>query len=211
MSMEESGVGLGDALQMASANGEGWGGNNILWLFALFILMGWGGNWGNRGNGNPVTESDLCNANSFSELKNEVGRMSDQQAAIARQTDNGIANLGYESLRNFNATQQASAQQASALQQQIADCCCTTQRAIDGIGTALATDTAAVNANTTAQVQKVLDALCQSKTEALQAQVNELQLQAALQGVMRYPMGTTYTAGYNPYFNQAACNCGTVF
>lgn len=37
----------------------------ILILF-LILTMG-GGNWNNRGN--AVTEADLCNANSFSELK----------------------------------------------------------------------------------------------------------------------------------------------
>lgn len=39
-------------------------------------------------------------------------------------------------------------------------------------------------------------------------QVNQLQLQSALCGVVRYPNSTTFTAGYNPYFNANACGCG---
>lgn len=39
----------------------------------------------------------------------------------------------------------------------------------------------------------------------------QLQLQSALCGVVRYPNSTTFTAGYNPYFNTNACGCGTTF
>lgn len=49
------------------------------------------------------------------------------------------------------------------------------------------------------------------EAEALQGQVNQLQLQSALCGVVRYPNSTTFTAGYNPYFNANACGCGTTF
>lgn len=35
--------------------------------------------------------------------------------------------------------------------------------------------------------------------------------QSALCGVVRYPNSTTFTAGYNPYFNVNACGCGTTF
>lgn len=71
-----------------------------------------------------------------------------------------------------------------------------------------AQNTASINANTTAAVQKVLDAIQKDKIEALQGQVNQLQLQSALCGVVRYPNSTTFTAGYNPYFNANACGCG---
>ena len=49
------------------------------------------------------------------------------------------------------------------------------------------------------------------EAEAPQGQVNQLQLQSALCGVVRYPNSTTFTAGYNPYFNVNACGCGTTF
>lgn len=133
--------------------GDGWGGGMgggwFAWilLFALFGGGGFGG-WGNRG-GNPVTEADLCNANSFSELKNSVGRMNDQQAAIARQTDNAICQIGYQNLQNTNA-----------ITSQLADCCCTTQRAIDGVKFDMANYASAIQMNDTANTQKVLDKLC---------------------------------------------------
>lgn len=59
--------------------------------------------------------------------------------------------------------------------------------------------------NTTAQTQKILDALSQNKIEALQAQVTQLQMQNAMCGVVRYPNATTYCSGSNPFGN---CGCG---
>ena len=65
-----------------------------------------------------------------------------------------------------------------------------------------AMNTAAINATTTAQTQKILDALSQNKIETLQGKVNQLELQNALSGVVRYPNGYTYNAGPGPF-----CNC----
>lgn len=59
--------------------------------------------------------------------------------------------------------------------------------------------------NTTAQTQKILDALSQNKIESLQAQVTQLQMQNAMCGVVRYPNATTYCSGSNPFGN---CGCG---
>ena len=70
-----------------------------------------------------------------------------------------------------------------------------------------AQNTASIIANTTAQTQKILDAICQNKIETLQEKVNGLQLQNALCGVVRYPNSMTYTAGQSPFCNSACCGC----
>ena len=70
-----------------------------------------------------------------------------------------------------------------------------------------ALNTASINANTTAQTQRILDALAQDKIEALQNQINALQLQNAVAGVVRYPMSSTYSSGCNPFCN---CGCGNI-
>lgn len=140
------------------------------------------------------TESGLCSAMNFNGLENSVGRLNDSLQADYMGLQNGLSNIGYENLRNFNETQN-----------RISDCCCTTQRAIDGVNYNGAINTAAINANTTEQMQKVLDAIAQNKIEALQAQVNQLQLQAAMCGVVRYPNATTYCSGSNPF---GGCGCG---
>lgn len=204
----DTGVSLADIAAVTDKNdggmfgGSGGGG---MWIFALLILLliGGGGFFGagNRGpimNGEPVTEAGLCNAMNFNNLEDAVGRLNDNAQHNYQGLQNGICNLGYETLRNFGTTQN-----------QIADCCCTTQRAIDGVNYNGAINTAAINANTTAQTQKVLDAIQQNKIESLQSQVNQLQLQSAMCGVVRYPNATTYTAGYSPIFTNG-CGCANV-
>ena len=188
-------------------SGCGNGAWGMEWIFALLILpMLWGGNgpFGNR-NGNPVTEADLCNANSFSELKGQVGRMNDQQAAIARQTDNAICQLGYRELQSF-----------SEMERLISDCCCTTQRAVDSVKFDMANYAAASNANTVAVGQKILDKLCgmeMAQKDAVIAQQGQriaaLEADARMCGVVRWPNSVTYAAAYNPFFNGYGFNgCG---
>lgn len=212
----DSSYSLSDVAAVTRGN-DGFGfGNDGLWLFAILALMGGGfGNWGNRGNwgGNPVTEADLCNANSFSELKGQVGRMNDQQAAIARQTDNGICQLGYQDLDHFAQLGNIVQGGFNETQRQAADCCCRIERGIDAVNYNGAMNTAAINANTTAQIQKVLDTLCGNRMADMQNQINQLQLQSALCGVVRYPTATTYATGCNPFFggyNSCGCGCNNV-
>lgn len=180
--------------------GAGGGG---MWIFALLILLliGGGGFFGgNRGcypAGEPVTEAGLCNAMNFNNLENSVGRLNDNLTNTYIGLQNGMCQMGYETLKNFGTTQN-----------QIAQCCCETQRAIDGVNYNGAINTAAINANTTAQTQKILDAMAQNKIESLQAQVNQLQLQSAMCGVIRYPNSTTYTAGMSPCWSNPCCNNG---
>lgn len=179
----------------------GWGGGwwSMIILFAL--IFGWGGNgWGGRGNcgGNPVTEAGLCDAMNFNNLENAVGRLSDNQAAIARQTDNAICNLGYTALQNTNA-----------IQAQLADCCCTTQRAIDSVNFNGAMNTASINQVTVEQTQKILDAMGRDREAQMQNRINQLELQQALCGVVRYPQAYTYNAGPSPFCGcNAGCGCG---
>lgn len=72
-----------------------------------------------------------------------------------------------------------------------------------------AMNTAAINANTTAQTQRILDVLTGNQIQDLRDQIGQLQLANQLQGVVRYPQGWTYNAGNNPFCNNnCGCGCG---
>ena len=127
---EEMGVSMGDALQMATRANDGncFGGNGgAWWIIVLFLFMfGNGGFWGNRGNGQPVTDSSLCDAMNFNNLENAVGRLSDSENMHMMQLSQGLSSVGYENLRNFADTQAAVKDGDYALSRQMADCCCAT-------------------------------------------------------------------------------------
>lgn len=73
------------------------------------------------------------------------------------------------------------------------------------LGYEMAQQFALTNANTTAQVQKVLDRLCEDKVSALQGRINQLELQQAVAGVVRYPTSYTYSAGASPFCATPCC------
>ena len=78
------------------------------------------------------------------------------------------------------------------------ECCCSILRAVDGVNYNGAINTAAINANTTAQVQKILDALTANRMTEMQNEINALQLQAATSNLLRFPNSWTYAGGNFP-------------
>lgn len=177
---------------------DGFGfGNEGLWLFAILALMGGGfGNWGGNRGGNPVTEADLCNANSFSELKGSVGRLSDQVDGVNINLTKAICDLGYTTLGNFNA-----------LERQLSNCCCETQRLIEQVRFDGERNTAAIIQSQERGTQKVLDYLCGQENMRLRDENMRNYIQSQFCGVVRYPMQTTYGAGFNPFFGGWGCGC----
>lgn len=182
-------------------DGFGFGGGSGIWLFAILALM-WGGNgiFGNRGlNERCATVEDINNSTNFARLESQVqggfGGINERLTSLG----NGICDLGYEIASKFGNTDR-----------QIAECCCGINRNIDGVRYEGAINTAAINANVTAVGQKILDRLCQDKTEALQARVSQLELQGALCGVVRYPNAATFSIG-TPFNFGCGCNNGCGF
>ena len=198
----DSGFSLSDIAAVSGRNDGMFGGGSGLWIFALLILFGLGGGLGGFGGfggrgASPASEADLCSAMSFNDLKRGVADNGTAISGMYMGLQNGICNLGYETLKNFNV-----------LEAQISGCCCETQRAIDSVKFDLANYVAGINATSTANTQKILDALCGNRMADMQAQINQLQLQAALCGVVRYPNASTFTAGANPFFGGCGCGCG---
>lgn len=196
----ENSYSLSDVAAVTRGNdGFGWGadGMGFFWIFALLLLPGLfgGGFWGNRGvNGEPVTEAGLCNAMNFNNLENAVGRLGDSQTA-------GFNGLQRDLCQGFAAIN-AGINQVRFDNQQ---CCCETQRLLDRNDYNAAMNTASINANTTAQTQKILDAICGNRMADMQNQINQMQLHAALCGI---PRTTPYGYGIVPQFAQLNCGCG---
>lgn len=186
------------AAVLGGGDGKGWGNGFILIiLFAIIFMFCGGFGFGGRSNGNPVTTADLCNANSFVEMKGAVGRLSDQVDGVNINLTKGICDLGYSTQGNFRD-----------LMAQIADCCCTTQRNIDSVRFDMANYNAATNANITAGIQKVLDKMCADREAAMAARIQQLELAQAMCGVVRYPTSTAYATNCNPFFG--GCSNGNI-
>lgn len=195
----------GTPVIMSGGDGCGFGGNSSwVWAFLIFALLGFGGGgmWGNRGMmPNVATSGDIQRGFDT----NEITRKLD---GINYGLCDGFYAQNTNMLNGFSNVNQNINNEGRAIQTQLAQCCCDTQKAIDGVNYNNAMNTASINANTTAQTQKILDAICQNKIESLQSKVSQLELQNALCGVVRYPNAWTYNAGTSPFCNGGCgCNC----
>lgn len=196
---------------------DGWGnGMGFMWIFALLILANGGfGGWGGNGFANAIGYENLATSN-------EVQRGFDNQNSMANQRETLAAvNAGtLQTMQNSNQnTQYITGQvmdkynelerdiQGIAIGQQQAianqsECCCNVLRAIDGVNYNAAMNTAAINANTTAQTQRILDYLTATDNQKLRDENMMLRMQGMTQDLVRYPTTTAYNAGFNPF-----CNC----
>ena len=185
-------------------NGGGMFGNDWAWIVIL-LLFGWGGRgfgggfggggYDGGGNGcgccNPcATQADVRAAvdqqTLISKLDQQTYGIADSTYALNntinqnfRGVDNAICNLGFNLQNGFNT-----------LGYQLSDCCCQTQRAIDGVRYDMATqacDTRNTIQNTTRDIidnanansRAILDFLTQDKIATLTAENQSLRFQAS--------------------------------
>lgn len=212
MSIGVSEASLSDIAAVTNRNdGYGndmFGGNGAWWLIVL-LLFGWGRNgFGGFGGGYGATGGDCCckpcatqadlaagfnNSAVLSNLNDlALGQAGIQQTLCQgfngvnttvmqgfNGVGNAICNLGYNVQGGFNG-----------LSAQLADCCCTTQRAIDSVKYENATNTCAIQntiQNTTRDIidnanansRAILDFMVQSKLADKDAKIAMLEGQVA--------------------------------
>ena len=188
----------------------GFGGEAFMWIFALLILAG--GGFGGLGYGNnAVTQDTLQSGFNFNDLQNQNR---DILGAITNGTAQSVATTNQTFHDTLNALSDKYGElvrdvsNVAMLQQQAIsnqnECCCSTKMEIAQNRYEAALNTASINETTVAQTQKILDAMAQNKIESLQAQINALELQNAVSGVVRYPNAWVYDAGKAPF-----CTCTT--
>ena len=157
-------------------DGGMFGGESGAWWIIILLLFGWGGRgFGGQGYGGcgvPATQADL--AAGFN-----------NSAVLS-----GINGIDSALCQGFNGLNTAFLQGVNGLERQIADCCCATQRAIDGVNYNLATqacDTRNTIQNTTRDIidnanansRAILDFLTQDKIATLTAENQSLKFAAS--------------------------------
>lgn len=205
------------------SGGFGFGGDG-LWLFAILALMNGGFGWGNNNSfANAIGYENLATSNEVQRGFDNQNTMANQReilSAVTSGTAQAVAatNQTFHDTVNvlqdkYNEITRDVGNVALQVQQGIAnqnECCCSTKMLIAETGAGInagiaqnrydaAMNTAAINANTVAQTQKILDAMAENKIEALQGRIQQLELDRATAGVVRYPNSWTYNAGASPF------------
>ena len=219
--MENGSLSASDVALLSDRNGYGdmWGGNSMMWIFALLILAGGGFNgWGGNGFNNAIGYENLATQAQVDRGFDTQNMMANQRETLAA-VNAGTAQAVAATNQTFHDTLSANQSMYNELARDIAglsvgqagilarqnECCCETKQLIMQNNYESAMRDAATNANVTEQTQKILDAITGNRMADMQNQINQLQLQQAVAGVVRYPTASTYYAGSNPFCN---CACG---
>ena len=200
--MMESGVPITMNVEPAGTgnNNGGWGGDWGAWiiLFLIFGMFGWGG-FGGFGGGfggksaglqGALTRADINEGFAINNLQSGIIAIQqgicDSTYALTNAVNSGFNSTQMGMMQGFNGVERGFCNLSS----QISDCCCQTQRAIDGVNYNMATNTCAItnqmNSNTrdiidsqNAGTRAILDYLCQEKISDLQSENQTLKLAAS--------------------------------
>ena len=112
----ESMNGIQPMYDLADRNNNEWGSGNWIWIILLFLLFG--GNWGNNGN----LQNDALMNQEF--IKRDLFN-----------TNQNVSSQGYQNSRDILESRYTTQLGLQNLGQQNQECCCATQRAIDGVNT----------------------------------------------------------------------------
>ncbi len=211
MSMEN--LSLSDIASVTRDN-DGWGGGmGFFWIFALLLLpmLSGGGLWGN--NADALSNADLQRAVDLNSIQQGQRDIEARVQEVGAENISTIKDVAYNNLGEIRDVGSAVSlnganiiNNLTQLASNMQNCCCETKQQIMESRYQTSQQIAQSDANTTAQIQKIMDKLNEDKIEALQNQINALNLQNAVAGVVRYPMASTYTSGSNPF---CSCNCGS--
>ena len=242
--MDNYSDGLASGLAIGQGN-NGWGngawGAEWLWIIVLFALFGNNG-WGFGGNGygggnlnyelgKVATSNDVAVGFAQNATLSSLNDIKLGQAGIQQTLCQGFNGVNTAVLQAQNATEKGFAQ----IGYQIADCCCQTQRAIDGVNYNMAKNTCDITNAIHTSTRDIIDAqrdgtnailnfLTQEKISSLQAENAALTAQLSQNAQTRTlidtlrpcpqpayitcsPYQSVYGVGYNNNCGCGGCGC----
>lgn len=172
---------------------DGWGGG-FSWIIVLFLFafMGGGFGWNRQGEfgqyATAASQQEILFGQQFGQLNDRITNIGNGICNLGYEMQGNIGQLGKEMALAQGATNTTVMQTANDLQRQLADCCCTTQRAIDG-----------VNANLEAKFAALEKSHLEQRIAEQSARIASLEMDNRMYGVVRYPNGYSYNAGPSPF------------
>ena len=153
--------------------GFGGFGNDWIGLIVILAILGWGGNglgFGGFGGGNAYTDVQwgFDHNSVINKLDGLTYGLSDSTYALNNAITNGFSGVQATLCQGFNGVDRA-----------IADCCCTTQRAIDGVNYNMATQACDIKHAINDSTRSILDFLTTDKIATLQAENQSLKFKAS--------------------------------
>lgn len=189
-----------DIKAVTGNDGEGWGGG-AWWIIILFLFVFMGGCWGNRNSdfgqyATAASQQEILFGQQFGQINDRLTNLGNGICSLGYEMQGNIGQLGKEVALAQNGTNMTVMQTGNDLQRQISECCCTTQRAIDG-----------VNANIEAKFAALEKSQLEQRISQLEQANNQLYIKEQMCNVVRYPSGYSYNAGPSPFCGGSSGCC----
>ena len=186
------------------ADNDGWGNGGAWWIIILFLFVFMGNGWGmNRQSdfgqyATAASQQEILFGQQFGQINDRLNNLGNGICNLGYEMQGNVGQLGKEMALAQNGTNMTIMQTGNGIQAQLAECCCTTQRAIDG-----------VNANIEAKFAALEKSQLEQRIAEQSARIASLEMDNRMFGVVRYPNGYTYNAGMSPFCGNG-CGCGNV-
>lgn len=180
-------------------DGFGFGGGGLLLVVVLFLFfVMFGGGFNRNGDygqyATAATQQEILFGQQFGQINDRLTNIGNGICSLGYDMQGNISQLGKEMALAQNGTNMTIMQNANSIQAQLAECCCNTQRAIDG-----------VNANLEAKFAALEKSALEQRIAEQSARIASLEMDNRMYGVVRYPNGYTYNAGMSPFCGGGCC------
>ena len=184
----ENGYSLSD-IRAATRDNENWGGNSdILWLILFMYAMGGGGLGGFGGSNGALTRAEMQQGFDTAEITRKLDGMSHGIADAAYALTNSVTNEG------------------RAMQMKLADSDCSIKMLVKDLFAQNDRSTCAVTTAIHEEGEQTRALIRENEIKNLRDKVQQLEMDRAMCGVVRYPNQMAYTTNCNPFGGNGCCN-----
>ena len=184
---------LSDIKAAVDGNEGGYGmGGGFMWIIVLFLFLFGSNGLGNLGGAGATAaaQQEILYGQQFQGINSKLNEIG-----------NGICNSTY-------ALNQSITGEGRQLQNQLAECCCENRLGIANLNANMNEQTCAITTAIHAEADATRAMMRENEIQSLRDKVNDLQRDAALCGVVRYPLAMTYSTNCNPFCGGGYCGNG---
>lgn len=189
-------------------NGFGGGGLLLVVILFLFFVMFRGG-WNNQSDygqyATAASQQEILFGQQFGLLNDRLTNIGNGICNLGYEMQGGIGQLGKEVALGQSGLNQTILQTGNGLQKQLSDCCCENRLAVANLGAQMDRQTCEITTAIKAEGEATRAMMQANTIQQLRDQVNALQMDSRMYGVVRYPNGFMYNAGPSPFCG-GCCN-----
>lgn len=195
---------LSDLKAVLGGENNGFGGGGLLLVVILFLFfVMFRGGWGNQSDygqyATAATQQEILFGQQFGQINDRLNNIGNGICSLGYDMQGNIGQLGKEVALGQSGLNQTILQTGNSLQKQLSDCCCENRLAVANLGAQMDRQTCEITSAIKAEGEATRAMMQADTIQRLRDQLNALQMDSRMYGVIRYPNGFMYSAGPSPF------------